>query len=151
MIPADALLGQITPAAQSNDGERENENEKGPSIVGLWKIAFSSGGQVVDQGFDLWTSDGTEILNDTTPPAEGNVCLGVWEKVGPRTFQLYHPSWTFDANGNLTGTAIIREVVTLDRKGQSFSGTSTIDFIDLDNNNVGHLDGQVQATRIKVN
>lgn len=46
------------------------------SIVGLWMTTFTSGGQVVDSGFDQWNADGTEILNDTPPPATGNVFLG---------------------------------------------------------------------------
>ncbi|HEV2687397.1 MAG TPA: hypothetical protein VGV35_02550, partial [Bryobacteraceae bacterium] len=35
------------------------------SIVGLWNTSFLQGGQTVDQGFDLWSSDGMEVLNDT--------------------------------------------------------------------------------------
>src|ERR1700744_4534687 len=45
------------------------------SIVGLWMTNFISQGQLVDQGFDAWLADGTEILNDNPPPATGNVCL----------------------------------------------------------------------------
>ena len=41
------------------------------SIVGLWLTTFTSGGQIIDQGFDMWTSDGTEILNDAPPPSTG--------------------------------------------------------------------------------
>ena len=43
------------------------------SIVGLWNISFLIGGQIVDQGFDVWHADGTELLNDNPPPASGNV------------------------------------------------------------------------------
>jgi hypothetical protein len=53
----------------------------------------------VDVGFEQWHSDGTEMLNDTPPPASGNVCLGTWEKIGPQTYTLVHPA--FNAEGNL--------------------------------------------------
>jgi hypothetical protein len=46
-----------------------------PSIVGLWYLQFISGGFVVDQAFDVWHSDGAEVLNDFTDPIEDNVCL----------------------------------------------------------------------------
>jgi hypothetical protein len=121
----------------------------GGSIVGLWHITFTSGGQVVDQGFDAWHSDGLEVLNDTPPPATGNVCLGTYT-LSKGVFKLLHPSWTFDDTGTLNGTAIIRERVTLDPAGDSFHGTYTLDFFDLSGNNLGHYTGQVTAQRITV-
>jgi hypothetical protein len=117
------------------------------NIVGLWQITFLSGKVVVDVGFDAWHSDGTEMLNDTPPPATGNVCIGVWTQSG-KTYKLKHPSWTFDNNGNLTGTAIIRETVTLSTTRNNFSGTYTIDFYDNSGHSEGHYTGTVQATRI---
>jgi len=119
----------------------------GGSMVGLWKVAFVSGGYIVDQAFDAWHSDGTETLNDTPPPSTGNVCLGVWSQTG-KVYKLNHPSWTFDANGNLTGTAVIREQVTVDPHGNTFTGTFTVDVYDLSNNLLYHLSGTVSGDRI---
>ena len=95
-------------------------------IVGLWDIKFYSGGQVVDEGFDAWHNDGTEILNDTPPPVTGNVCLGVWTQTGRSSFKLKHPSWIYDptTNTQLAGQAIIRENVTVSRDGNSFPAPS---------------------------
>ena len=124
---------------------------KDPSIVGLWRVAFTVGGQIVDEGFDVWTSDGTEILNDTVAPSTGNVCLGVYQQTARRTYKLKHPSWTYDANGLLTGTAIIGELVRIDRDGRTFSGTTTLDVYDLDNNLLFHGEGEITAKRITVN
>jgi hypothetical protein len=117
------------------------------SIVGLWFIQFSSGGYIVDQAFDVWHSDGTEILNDYTNPIEDNVCLGVWTQTG-QTYKLKHPSWTFDTSGNLTGTAIIGETVTVDAESNTFSGTYTIDLFDTSGNPVGQYNGTVKAARV---
>ena len=120
-------------------------------IVGLWDIKFYSGTQVVDEGFDAWHSDGTEILNDTPPPVTGNVCLGVWIQTGRSSFKLKHPSWIYDVTTNtqLAGQAIIRENVTVSRDGNSFSGTFTTDVYDTFGNLQAHFDGQVKATRIR--
>jgi hypothetical protein len=122
-----------------------------PSITGLWLITFTSDGQVVDEGFDAWHSDGIEVLNDTPPPASGNVCLGTWTQTAPLSFQLTHPSWTFDDAGNLSGIAVIAEKVALDPGGNSFAGTFTVDVYDLTDNNILHLDGQISADRVTVN
>jgi hypothetical protein len=102
----------------------------------------------VDQAFDVWHSDGTEILNDYTDPIEGNVCLGVWTQTGPETYQLKHPSWTFDINGNLTGTAYILETITVGSGGNEYGGPYTINFFDLSGNPVGTYPGTIKAYRI---
>ena len=119
-------------------------------IVGLWKTTFTSGGQVVDQGFDQWNSDGTEILNDDPPPQTGNVCLGVFVRSGPGTYKLKHPSWTYDESGNLTGTAIIREQVTIQAGGNTYKGTFTIDLFDLNGSHLTQFGGTIAAQRITV-
>ena len=119
----------------------------GTSIVGLWYITFYSGPYVVDQGFDVWHSDGTEVLNDFTDPIEDNVCLGVWSQSG-QTIKLKHPSWTFDTTGTLTGTALIGETITLDAGGNSFSGSYTINLYDTAGNPTGKYQGVVKATRV---
>ena len=123
-----------------------------PSVAGLWNVQFLADGQVVDAGFDAWHADGTETLNDTTPPASGAVCLGIWTKVGPLTYQLKHPSWIFDdANVNLIGVAMIRETIVLDQGGNSYTGKLTVDVFDMNGNRLQHLDGDIRALRITNN
>lgn len=124
--------------------------EDNPTITGLWDLQFIADDQVVDEGFDQYHSDGTEILNDTPPPSAGNVCLGVWAKTGVRTLKLKHPSWIYDpTNTTVIGTATILEQVTLDSDGNSFAGTFTVQLRDLSGNSLGpDLTGQLQATRI---
>ena len=124
-----------------------------PSIVGLWHVFLVSVGQPFDEGFDQWHSDGTEILNDTAPPqpanGAGTVCLGVYKKTGP-TYQLRHPFWSFNSNGNLAGSGVLLETVTMDTGGKSYHGTFEFDAYDLSNNLVFQATGEVSATRITV-
>ena len=120
-----------------------------PTIVGLWNVQFVAGGQVVDAGFDAWHADGTETLNDTTPPSAGAVCLGVWTKQGNFNYKLKHPSWLFDDTGvNLIGIAMIRETITLDKGGNSYTGDLSVDIYDLGGNLLQHLDAKIRALRI---
>lgn len=130
--------------------DSEGRGPGGNSIVGLWMATFISQGQIVDQGFDMWTSDGLEILNDTPPPSTGNVCLGTWIKVAPNTYLLKHPSWTFDDAGTLNGTAIIRETITVSDDGMTYKGTFTVDILSLNHTLLQHLSGTLTGTRITV-
>jgi len=118
------------------------------SIVGLWNVTFYSGGTIVDQAFDVWHSDGTEILNDFTNPIEGNVCLGVWTETSSQTFKLKHPSWTFDGGGNLTGTAYIVETLIVGPNGNEYEGPYSISFFDTAGSPAGTFTGVLKAYRV---
>jgi len=137
-----AVASSVHPAQRSSDPA---------SIVGLWNMMFLSGGQVVDQGFDVWHSDGTELLNDNPPPSTGNVCVGVWIQTDRNSYRLYHPSWNFDSKGNVIGTVVIRESVNVDAMtGDTLTGTYTIDTFDNYGNPVanGSFSGTLKGTRI---
>ena len=139
------------PGVLAQDPAFLNADQAQASIVGLWDIRFLAGDQVVDEGFDVWHSDGTETLNDTPPPVTGNICLGVWAQPGRNTFKLRHPSWVFDeaTNTQVVGQATIRETVTVSRDGNSFSGNYTVDVTDTSGNLLQHFEGDVKATRIR--
>ena len=120
------------------------------TIVGLWDVKFISDNVVVDEGFDQFHSDGTEILNDTPPPATGNVCLGVYKLPATASIKLKHPSWIYDpTNTFVIGRATILEQINLDRGGKIFTGTFTIQFRDLDGNPIApDFSGQLRGDRI---
>lgn len=127
-----------------------NSKTRAQGFVGLWDSKLIYQGQVVDEGFDAFHSDGTEILVDQSNPITDNVCLGVWEQTGPATINLKHPSWYFDLSGNLLGTVIIYETLTLDPGCDSFHGTESEDVYDTKGNKIAHYDGStITAKRIK--
>jgi hypothetical protein len=149
VLKTPVVSAAVTPAGSELVGYN-NEGPFGPGgIVGLWNVTFTSGGETVDVAFDAWHSDGTEILNDYTNPIEGNVCLGVWEQTGPRTYKLKHPSWSFDTTGTLLGTVIIRETVTVSPEGNSYKGSYAYDIYDTTGAFVVEYTGTLAATRIK--
>lgn len=136
------------------------EEAEDASIVGFWHVKFiSSGpgsaapdGAEIDAGYSQWHSDHTEIMNSGgRSPLIGDFCLGVWKQVGARTYKLNHFAATWDSNAmNLVGPANIRETVTVDRDGDSFTGTFTIDQYTEAGNRVAHLQGVIKGTRITV-
>ena len=121
-----------------------------PTIAGLWMKTYTVDGAVVDQGFDTFNADGNEMIVDISPPVLDNVCTGVWAQTGTLSYILYHISWLFDMNGNLTGTAVFKETMTLSRDGNSFTGTGTVEAFDNDGKSLGTQGpAQITATRIK--
>jgi hypothetical protein len=139
---------------QTLQKESQTQNNEDPAaMTGLWRVAYVSGGMVIDQGWDQWHSDGTEILNDTPPPALGNVCVGVWKKTGNRTFQLLHPAWNFDPSGvTVVSIFILRQEITLDANGNTFSGSFSMDSYDFSGHPLpgSHVAGTVTGKRITV-
>ena len=136
------------------------EDEEAGSIVGFWHVKFVSKGSgkvapdgaEIDAGYSQWHSDHTEIMNSGgRSPLVGDFCLGVWKQVGERTFKLNHFAAGWDATAsNLVGPANIRETLTVDRDGQCFTGTFTIDQYTEAGNLVVHLQGIITGTRMNV-
>ena len=127
-------------------------------IVGFWRVTYVTkgtpglpDGTVLDDAFQQWHSDGTEIHNSQKPAASGNVCLGIWKKTGRSHYTLNHFFLGSDPTTNtLQNRNQIREEIDLDRSGDEHFGVFTIDAYDLEGNLLGHLQGTVHATRITV-
>jgi hypothetical protein len=127
-------------------------NDGNVAIVGLWRIKFLAGGQIFDEGFKLLIGDGTEIPNDIGSPQPVNgadtICPGVFKTVGPRTYKLRHFFWSFSASGNLAGTGLFLEHVTVAKTGNSYTGSFTFTTFDLGGNITFETAGELTAQRI---
>jgi hypothetical protein len=142
---------------QFMDASFAERGSEGQRIVGFWKASFVSEGSdgipdgtVVDSPFVQWHSDGTEIMNSTRAPVTQSFCLGIWHRTGKLTYELNHFALSFDTANNFVGPAQIREQITLDKKGNSYSGTFTIDQYDPAGNLLAEVKGNVTAARITV-
>ncbi len=119
---------QLAAAAQITEAQEENGPEP---IVGLWKTDFEDpADSYSDKGYATWHSDGTEFMNSTRPPSSGAVCQGVWEKVGRSTYRLNHFAMGYGDGVHLTSVYRFKELVTVDRSGNTFSGTFSIEAYD---------------------
>ena len=92
-------------------------------IVGLWE--FRIDGTQPDFGTQAWHADGTELMFSAgRNPAQGDICQGVWRKIGPRTYSLNHIAMGWDP-GFFGVRVHIHAVVKVDRSGSTYSGTYT--------------------------
>src|SRR5580704_2810536 len=98
--------------------------------IGMWNIQYISQGNgshtppipdgaQVDFGYNLWHSDGTEILNSGAhAPATQNFCMGVWARTGMFTYEVNHFALSYNATtGGLANKVNIREQITLSPSG----------------------------------
>lgn len=112
---------------------RVSDRDSGGAIVGLWKFEMISkstpthrnpmpDGTLIDFGTAAWHGDGIEFqTSGIRNPSDGDVCQGVWQRVGERTYVLNHYAlaWT---NGTYTGPVNIRAQVTVDPSGNHYTG-----------------------------
>ena len=134
----------------------DQDDDRNVSIVGLWE--FKLDGAHPDFGTQAWHPDGTELMFSAgRNPAAGDVCQGVWRKIGPRTYSLNHIAMGWDF-GFFGLRAHIHAVVTVDRAGDTYSGTYTAtaynvtpqDPFDESNPIPGaHETGTISGTRVR--
>lgn len=134
--------GYLQKASEGNPGDH--------AIVGMWSFRMVAGGQTADFGYQQWHSDGTELMNSGgRAPSTENFCMGVWKQVAPSRFHLNHFALSYDSSGTLNAKVNIKEDVTVDRSGTSYSGTFTLDVYDPNTNQLlQHVAGQVTAQRV---
>jgi hypothetical protein len=133
---------------------RGDDDEKEPSIVGMWHVIFTATTGpvtgVIDNSVVVWHSDGTEIMNSSRPAQDGNFCLGVWTQTGELKYYLNHIPWQGNAPsadfaiGPFQGGAQSPD-------GNSYSGSFTLDAYDVDGNPSGSFSGTLKAKRITTN
>jgi len=127
-----------------------SEGTTSSSIVGLWYIQFSIGGQPIQEAFQAWNLGGTEVHNPNVDPRTNNICLGTWIKLASGANKLAHRVWSYDANGNFLGTIHLSETVYLTHNGNAQKGSFTVDIYDASGNFVTEATGDVTGHRIRV-
>ena len=155
MAAAASSLRNQPPVPQSslqNQSAAASDNAVNMSIVGLWHIRFLVGDAQIQEAFQIWNTGGTEVHNPNVDPRQGNVCLGTWEEAAVRTFNLNHRVWLYMPDGSFLGVGHLHETLTLSDRGNTQSGSFTLDLYDLSGNKLAELAaGTVKGERITVN
>jgi hypothetical protein len=143
-------------------------------ITGLWSFKYISKGNankpkpinipdgaIVDGGVTTFNADGNELTySGMRDPTTGAVCLGVWRQTGERTYVLNHIGLSWNPPGNAEGApvgpggpAFIKQHIILDRGGNSYTGTFSINQLLPDGKTPalpGEITGTIVATRVMV-
>ena len=127
-----------------------------PSIVGLWHLKFiidtPTGPAVFQEAFQIWNTGGTEVHNPKVDPRGGSICLGSWVQEAGQTFKLAHRVWIYDTTGNFQVQVNLTETLTLSDRGNSQTGSFSLQPVDSDGNPLGDpLVGSVVGERISPN
>lgn len=135
-------------AVQGRATATENTQQ---GIVGLWHVYYTlSTGAPYYEAYDMWHADGNEWETSFGDPRQGNYCLGVWKKVGPRTVQLSHFAWVYNSDGTPAGFFTLAETDTVSRKGDSYTGTFDYKQYDANGNFQWEVTGTQAATRFQL-
>ena len=165
--PGGLMKAGYRPGASGFLRVADDRDPVGAKIVGTWRFTFVSDGTaypvpipfgaLVDFGTVQWHSDGTEfMISGGRAPSTGDVCMGAWEQTGPHTYTLKHIALAWVGSDStppapaaaFLGPAIIREVVTIDRAGDRYEGSFTIDQYARDEVTLlEHIGGKVTGTR----
>jgi hypothetical protein len=174
VAPAGGLMSALYRPGDGRFVRVSDDDDRSAGVVGMWRIKlFSDGtaypavipfGALVDFGTQQWHSDGTEFLiSGGRAPSTGDVCMGVWESMGHRTYKLKHIALAYASSDTppsqggpvvpaaYVGPGIIREVVTVGPTGKTFEGTFTIDQYAQDEVTLlQHIAGKIVGTRVTV-
>ena len=179
LSPTSGNLPMMTEAGFSNAVYRPGEGQFMPvgdlleqleGIVGTWRFTWTSDGTAypqmipygaqVDFGTHQWHSDRTEIFTSgARAPSSGDICMGVWIQTGRFTYKMRHIALAWLSSDTVPpatpatylGPAIITESVTLNRAGNRYEGTFTLDQYAKDELTlIEHISGKVEATRFTV-
>ena len=135
-------------------------------IVGMWHASFTAQGNPdgppdgtpIDNALILLHSDGTEVMNSARPAQDGNICIGVWQKVGKSKYLINHLPWSGNDTtnaptgiGNQAGPSRLLEMITLSADGNSYTGTFTLRATDPAGKTTAHIVGTISATRVTTN
>ena len=119
------------------------------SIIGLWHdLHTASDGTLFLEGYDTWNRSGEEYELGNLPPAGGNLCVGVWKKHGNTIELTTHVAWTYDLNGNFTGTLNFTEKNQVASDGNSYTGTFDARFFDTTGAQLQEITGTTTAERL---
>ncbi len=130
-----------------------------PTIVGMWYVVWTSldnagipDGTVTDFGIGHWHADSTELYNSGgRAPSTQNFCMGTWKQTAAGAYELNHFAYSYDqTSGALLNSVNIRELVTLDSTGNSYTGTFGITIYDLTGVQVQKVTGNLAGSRLTV-
>jgi len=130
----------LTPVqtVRAENGRRE-DSDRGANpdaLLGTWIVQVSIDPATVPPGsllnfteLDTYDAGGGFVESNSGPGAGGPAGQGNWVRTGDRQFALTQLRLGFDADNHYTGINKIRSSLTLNQRGDEFTGIYQVDII----------------------
>lgn len=150
------LLGVPTAAQAQNATESIAQLigslSQGPEGSWLYTVTIP---EYTFQGIETYSVGGGYTEADQlsfNPLAVASAGHGAWKMTGARTFDLTYLNLTFDSfsSGNPTGTLKVRQTTTIDKSGNSYTGTGDYTYYDLAGNPIPNISGTFTITAKRI-
>ena len=150
------LLGVPTAAQAQNATESIAQLigslSQGPEGSWLYTVTIP---EYTFQGIETYSVGGANTEADQlsfNPLAVASAGHRAWKMTGARTFDLTYLNLTFDSfsSGNPTGTLEVRQTTTIDKSGNSYTGTGDYTYYDLAGNPIPNISGTFTITAKRI-
>jgi hypothetical protein len=145
-LPSTQLKAIASTTAKVAQDDADNDDYK--SIAGMWHVHYQGPFPGGDQeAFQIFNAGGTEVHNPKGDPRAGSLCLGAWVQKG-RNVKLTHRVWLWDPFGTYIGLGDLEVNITLGDKGNTQTGTLTMQIFFPDGSSTPPLPGTLTGERI---
>jgi hypothetical protein len=103
-----------------------------PALSGTWLQTLTFPDAPSFQTLDSYTADGVFVETasiDLTPATLSGPTHGAWIRTGDHSYRCTARAFSFDPQGNPSGTYIINQSLTIDDKGDRYSGSGSVEII----------------------
>lgn len=156
-----AQSNEIKSGEQSDKISERSDSQQSDRLEGSWLAIVTppNGGPppfrgliTFDRGGGLIASAQGDILLNPPPgvPPGATAGHGVWERTGNRRYAFTFIQILYGADGSYQGEAKSRHKITLNPRGNRWSGRLQFEIFDADGNVVFSGSGTERATRIEV-
>ena|SRR5215471_700438 len=127
----------------------------GPEGSWLYTATLPGPQPITFQGLETYSTGGGYTETDQLSYMPGFLAgagHGVWKSTGPNTFLLTFQQQTYDNSGTPTGISKILQTTTIDATGNSYTGSGTFAYYDINGKPIDGASGTfiIKATRIVV-
>lgn len=144
-----AVFAQVWVSAQA-----QSDNDQG--LTGSWDVTVTA--RDCESGTPLFNFLAVQTYNQGGTMQTGNLGApglvyldghGVWEHIKGRQYSIAFRVLKFNPDGSFAGKDVIRDVISLDLGGDTYTSTGGIDILDPDGNLILRGCATTTATRFK--
>ena len=136
-------------------GDKGGNGKDGGNPEGSWLFTVTIPGYGSFQGIETYSAGGGYTEADQlsfSPFSVASTGHGAWQSTGENKFLLTYLNLTFDGfnTGKPTGMLKVRQITTIGRNGNSYSGSGDFTYYDLNGNAIPSISGTFTITAQRI-